>query len=124
MVQRCDWAVSSQTYIDYHDQEWGTPVHDDRRLFEMLVLEGAQAGLSWALILKKRAAYREALDGFDPQAVAGYGEAKIAELLANPGIIRNRLKISAFIRNARAFLETQAQHGSFDRYLWQFVDGV
>jgi DNA-3-methyladenine glycosylase I len=106
----------------YHDHEWGVPVHDDRRLFEFLVLEGAQAGLSWVTILRKREGYRRAFDGFDPALVAHYNDTKIAELLRDPGIVRNRLKLRSAIFNARAFLEVQAQHGSFDRYLWDFVE--
>jgi DNA-3-methyladenine glycosylase I len=124
MTNRCDWSLTSQQYLDYHDQEWGVPQHDERKLFEMLLLEGAQAGLSWALILKKRPAYREAFDGFDARKIAQYDDKKIQELLANPGIIRNRLKVHAFIQNARAYLEVGSEPGSFDRLLWQFVDGV
>jgi DNA-3-methyladenine glycosylase I len=121
---RCQWAGVDPLYVAYHDEEWGVPVHDDRKLFEMLCLEGAQAGLAWITILRKRENYRAAFDGFDPVAVAGYGEEKIAELLANPGIVRNRLKVHAFIRNARAFLAVQAEFGSFDAYIWRFVDGA
>lgn len=120
---RCPWAGSEPLYVAYHDQEWGAPVHDDRTLFEFLILEGAQAGLSWSTILKKRDAYRAAFDGFDPARVAAYDEAKIAELLANPGIVRNRLKVHAAVRNARAFLALQAEFGSFDAYIWGFVGG-
>jgi len=120
---RCGWADSHPLYITYHDEEWGVPLHDDRRLFEMLILEGAQAGLSWITILKKREAFRAAFDQFDPEKVARYGDEKIAELLANPGIIRNRLKITAAISNARAFLAVQEEFGSFDAYIWQFVGG-
>ena len=109
-------------YIDYHDNEWGRPVHDDNKLFEMLILEGAQAGLSWITVLKKRAAYRKAFDGFAPQKVALYDDAKIAELLANEGIIRNRLKINAAIRNAKLFLEIVEKYGSFDKFIWEYVD--
>lgn len=123
MLKRCAWALSSQQYIDYHDQEWGTPCHDDRRLFEMLILEGVQAGLSWSLILKKRPGYRRAFDGFDASKLANYDQQKVQELLANPEIVRNRLKVQAAIQNARAFLALQSQHGSFDAYIWQFVDG-
>jgi DNA-3-methyladenine glycosylase I len=122
-VKRCAWALSTQQYLDYHDKEWGTPVHDDRRLFEMLILEGVQAGLSWALILKKRAGYVQAFDGFDAQKIAQYDERKVQELLANPEIVRNRLKIQAAIQNARAFLALQSRHGSFDDFIWQFVGG-
>lgn len=107
--------------IAYHDEEWGVPVHDDRRLFEFLILEGAQAGLSWSTILKKRAAYRAAFDGFDPCKVARYGEKKVAALLADAGIVRNRLKIRAAIQNAQAYLEVAGEFGSFDRYIWSFV---
>lgn len=122
-MQRCAWA-KTELSIPYHDHEWGVPQHEDRVLFEFLVLEGAQAGLSWETILKKREGYRTAFDGFDPQIVATYDERKVAELLANPGIVRNRLKVAAAIRNARAFLEVQAAFGSFDAYLWRFVDGA
>ena len=108
-------------YIAYHDNEWGRPVHDDRKLFEMLILEGAQAGLSWLTVLKKREAYREAFDGFDPAKVALYDDAKIAELMANAGIIRNRLKIKAAINNAKLFLKIAEQHGSFDKFIWSYV---
>ncbi len=109
--------------VTYHDAEWGVPVHDDRRIYEFLVLEGAQAGLSWGTILRKRENYRLAFDGFDPAAVARYDQGKVAELLANPGIVRNRLKIQAAIGNARAFLAVQDEFGSFDTYIWQFVGG-
>jgi DNA-3-methyladenine glycosylase I len=121
---RCWWAGSDPLYIAYHDAEWGVPVHDDRTLFEFLVLEGAQAGLSWITILRKREAYRAAFDGFDAEKVAAYGDAKVAELLANPGIVRNRLKVAAAITNARAFLTVQEEFGSFDAYIWRFVDGA
>ena len=121
-VIRCAWATTPLG-IAYHDAEWGVPLHDDRRLFEFLILEGAQAGLSWELILQKRDAYRIAFDGFDPATVAAYGDDKVAELLANPGIVRNRLKVAAAIGNARAFLEAQREFGSFDAYIWGFVDG-
>lgn len=110
--------------LRYHDAEWGVPVHDDRLLFEFLVLEGAQAGLSWSTVLNKRAAYREAFDGFDPGRVASYGEAKVAELLGNAGIIRNKSKIHSAIGNAQAFLEVQQEFGSFDAFVWRFVDGA
>ena len=123
MPTRCPWATSDPVYVAYHDEEWGAPLHDDRRLFEMLVLEGAQAGLSWLTILKRRDAYRRAFDGFDPRVVARYGEPEIARLLADSGIIRNRLKVRAAVTNARAFLDVQAEFGSFDRYIWNFVDG-
>lgn len=123
MLNRCSWAGSDPLYVAYHDQEWGVPVHDDHLLFEFLILEGMQAGLSWAIILKKRDNFRRAFDGFDPQRVAQYGDEKVAALLADPGIVRNRLKISAAIRNARSFLEIQSEYGSFDAYIWQFVGG-
>ncbi len=110
--------------ITYHDNEWGVPIHDDRRLFEFLILEGAQAGLSWSTILKKRPAYRKAYDRFDPNRVASYDRRKIGELLGNPGIVRNRLKIEASIRNARAFLAVQEEFGRFADYIWQFVGGI
>jgi DNA-3-methyladenine glycosylase I len=121
-IQRCSWA-SDPLLIAYHDKEWGVPVHDDRHLFEFLILEGAQAGLSWITILKKRSAYRASFDRFDPRKVARYDEAKIAALLGNEGIVRNRLKIRAAVENARAFLAIQKEFGSFDGYVWQFVDG-
>jgi DNA-3-methyladenine glycosylase I len=120
-LQRCEWAGSDPLYLRYHDEEWGVPVHDDRRHFEMICLEGAQAGLSWITILRKRENYRAAFDNFDPLVVADYDEVKVAELLANPGIVRNRLKVRAFIRNAHAFLRTQGEFGSFDAYTWRFV---
>ena len=119
---RC-WG-GPQNYIDYHDHEWGRPVHDDRRLFEMLTLEGMQAGLSWITVLNKREAFREAFDGFDPHKVALYGEAKVQELMANEKIIRNRLKINAAINNAGLFLETAEKHGSFDKFIWGYVDNA
>jgi DNA-3-methyladenine glycosylase I len=122
-VKRCSWAISSQQYLEYHDKKWGVPVHDDRKLFEMLILEGVQAGLSWSLILKKRAGYLQAFDSFDAHKMALYDDQKVLELLANPEIVRNRLKIQATIQNAHAFLALQSQHGSFDAFLWQFVDG-
>src|SRR5258708_29956581 len=118
---RCSWALGSQLYLDYHDHEWGVPVHDDRKLFEMLVLEGAQAGLSWSTILNKRQGYQQAFDNFEPELVARYDERKFAELMANPAIVRNRLKIAAAIQNARAFLEIQERYGNFDSFIWQFV---
>jgi len=120
--QRCGWANSGELEIAYHDNEWGVPLHDDRKLFEFLVLEGAQAGLSWSTILKKRTGYRQAFDGFDAKIVAQYDESKFQELMANPGIVRNRQKILAAIQNARAFLQMQEQHGSFDTFIWQFVN--
>jgi DNA-3-methyladenine glycosylase I len=122
---RCRWAPPGKPlYLAYHDEQWGVPVHSDRMLFEMLVLEGAQAGLSWETILNKRAAYRRAFDRFDPRKVAAYDARKVRTLLADAGIVRNRLKIASAIGNARAFLETQAEHGSFDRYIWGFVGGT
>ncbi|MCW5873238.1 MAG: DNA-3-methyladenine glycosylase I [Anaerolineales bacterium] len=120
---RCGWHGDDPLYIQYHDEEWGVPLHDERRLFEMLILEGAQAGLSWITVLRKREAYRQAFDYFDPVKVAAYGEDKVAELLANAGIIRNRAKIRAAIGNAQAFLAVQKEFGSFDAYIWQFVGG-
>lgn len=119
---RCHWATNGLS-IRYHDEEWGVPLHDDRGLFELLILEGAQAGLSWDTILKKRERYREVFDGFDPQKVAQYDVSKVRALLKDPGIIRNKLKIAAAISNARAFLAVQKQFGSFDAYVWQFVGG-
>ncbi len=121
-IVRCGWARDVLS-IDYHDQEWGVPLHDDRALFEFLILEGAQAGLSWVTILKKRPAYRAAFHRFDPRKVARYNEANIAALLGNPGIVRNRLKVAGAVRNARAFLAVQKEFGSFDKYVWQFVGG-
>jgi len=120
--KRCAWP-KSELDIAYHDAEWGVPVHDDRLLFEFLILEGAQAGLSWSTILKKRENYRAAFDNFDAGKIARYDEKKVAKLMANPGIVRNRLKIAATIGNAKAFLEAQKEFGSFDRYIWQFVGG-
>jgi DNA-3-methyladenine glycosylase I len=119
---RCGWATGELS-IRYHDEEWGVPVHDDRTLFEFLILEGAQAGLSWTTILNKRDNYRRAFDGFDPKRVARYDRRKIARLLRDPGIVRNQLKIASAVANAKAFLEVQREFGSFDRYLWRFVDG-
>ena len=123
MLTRCAWAGTEPLYVAYHDQEWGVPVHDDRLLFEFLILEGAQAGLSWATILRKRENYRLAFDNFEPALVARYDEQKVAALLADPGIVRNRLKVASAIQNARAFLQVQEQFGSFAAYMWQFVDG-
>jgi DNA-3-methyladenine glycosylase I len=120
---RCPWCHGHELYLAYHDREWGVPQHDDRMLFEMLNLEGAQAGLSWLTILKKRENYRAAFDGFDAEKIARYNARKVAALLADPGIVRNRLKIAATITNARAFLAVREEFGSFDRYLWQFVGG-
>ena len=119
---RCAWARGPLDII-YHDTEWGVPQHDDRRLFELLILEGAQAGLSWSTILKKRETYRAAFDHFDAHRIAKYDERKVAALLADPGIVRNRLKVASAILNARAFLAVQKEFGSFDRYVWQFVGG-
>jgi DNA-3-methyladenine glycosylase I len=119
---RCSWATSELS-IAYHDAEWGVPSHDDRHLFEFLILEGAQAGLSWETVLNKRENYRAAFDQFDPEKIARYDRRKLQSLLKNPGIIRNRLKIDSAVRNARAFLSLQREFGSFDRYLWQFVKG-
>lgn len=120
---RCAWCGESPLYQAYHDTEWGVPLHDDRALFELLTLEGAQAGLSWITVLKKRDNYHAAFAGFDPALVAQFGDAETAALLANPGIVRNRLKIASTIGNARAFLAIQAEFGSFDAWLWNFVDG-
>lgn len=122
--RRCPWVdVAKLDYVAYHDQEWGVPVHDDRRLFEFLTLEAAQAGLSWYTVLRKREHYRRAFAEFDPQVVSTWGPRDVARLLADPGLVRNRLKIEAAIGNAARFLEVQAEHGTFDRYLWGFVDG-
>ncbi len=123
MKQRCSWCGSDPTYVAYHDTEWGVPLHDDQMLFEFLILEGAQAGLSWITVLRKREAYRKAFDDFDPRKVAKYGDRKVQELIANPGIIRNRLKIESSIKNARAFIEIQDEFCSFDQYIWRFVEG-
>jgi DNA-3-methyladenine glycosylase I len=120
---RCPWAGSDPLYQSYHDTEWGVPVHDDRLLFEFLILEGAQAGLSWITILRKRDAYRNGFAGFDPESVAAFDCAKIAGLLENPGIVRNRLKVESAVSNARAFLAVREEFGSFDTYLWRFVEG-
>lgn len=120
---RCAWPGDDPLYVEYHDQEWGVPLHDDRAHFEFLVLDGAQAGLSWITILRKRQAYRQAFDNFDPQIVAGYDEMKIAELMGDAGIVRNRQKINSAVKNAQAFLRVQEEFGSFDRYIWDFVDG-
>ena len=123
MKTRCDWGTASPLYIDYHDNEWGVPLHDDRKLFEFLILEGAQAGLSWETVLKKRHNYRKAFDNFNPGKISQYGNKKIEALLGNKGIIRNRLKIVSAINNAKRFLDVQKEFGSFDTYIWQFVDG-
>ncbi len=120
---RCEWAAGTPLLTDYHDREWGVPQHDDRRLFEFLILEGAQAGLSWMTILRKREGYRKAFEGFDAAKVAAYGDEKTAELLGNSEIVRTRLKINAAIQNARAFLVVQREFGSFDSYIWPFVGG-
>ena len=122
-ILRCPWAGSDPLYVAYHDTEWGVPVYDDRKLFEFLLLEGAQAGLSWLTVLKKRENYRKAFSGFDPAKVAGFGEEKILRLLEDPGIIRNRLKVRAAVDNARAFLKVQEEFGSFAEYSWRFVGG-
>jgi DNA-3-methyladenine glycosylase I len=119
---RCPWP-KGELYLQYHDEEWGVPVHDDRHLFEMLLLEGAQAGLSWETVLKKRESYREAFDNFDANKIANYDAAKIEALLGNSGIIRNRLKVNAAISNARAYLKTVEEFGAFDTYIWRFVEG-
>ena len=121
--QRCGWSGTDALYCTYHDEEWGVPVHEDRRFFEMLILEGAQAGLAWITILRKREAYRKAFAGFDPAQVATFDEDKLQALLQDPGIVRNRLKIKAAVGNAKAFLAVQEEFGSFDHYLWPFVDG-
>jgi DNA-3-methyladenine glycosylase I len=120
---RCPWAGTDPQYIHYHDTEWGVPLHDDRRLFEFLVLEGAQAGLSWLTVLRKREAYRAAFENFDPERVAACGPERVRSLLANPGIVRNRLKIESAIRNARVVLRIQYEFGTLDAYLWEFVGG-
>ncbi len=122
-LKRCTWVGSDPLYKAYHDEEWGVPVHDDRLLFEFLILEGAQAGLSWITVLRKRPSYRTAFAGFDPEIVARFDEAKVAALLADPGIVRNRLKVESAISNARALLAVQEEFGSFDAYLWSFVEG-
>lgn len=122
MPERCAWCGTDPLYVDYHDQEWGAPLRDDRALFEMLILDGAQAGLSWLTILRKRENYRAAFDNFDPERIARYDAAKVAELLANPGIVRNRLKIAAAIRNAQGYLNIQERQGGFSHFLWRYVD--
>ncbi len=123
MKQRCSWCGDDPLYVGYHDEEWGVPLHDDQKLFELLLLEGAQAGLSWITVLRKRESYRAAFDNFDARKMAIYTDADVARLLANPGIVRNRLKVASAITNARAYLDVIDKEGSFDRYLWQFVDG-
>lgn len=120
---RCGWCGDDSLYMWYHDEEWGNPDHDDRHLFEMICLEGAQAGLSWITILRKRENYRAAFDNFDVEKVARYDETKIASLLQDAGIVRNKLKVKAFVKNAHAFLQVQEEFGSFDNYIWRFVDG-
>jgi DNA-3-methyladenine glycosylase I len=120
-LPRCEWAGSDPFYVDYHDREWGVPCHDDRELFELLILEGFQAGLSWLTILRKREAFRRAFDGFDAEKIAAYGPDDVARLLADAGIVRNRLKVDASISSARAFLDTQDEFGSFDAYIWTFA---
>ncbi|HET9371117.1 MAG TPA: DNA-3-methyladenine glycosylase I [Vicinamibacterales bacterium] len=123
-MPRCPWAGTDPLYVKYHDEEWGVPLHDDRRLFEMLILEGAQAGLSWITILRKRPAYRKAFDRFDAKKVARYDRRRIAALMRDEGIVRNRLKIEAAVKNAKAFLAVRDEFGTFDRYIWQFVGGA
>ena len=120
---RCAWVGSDPLYLDYHDNEWGVPVYDDQLLFAKLILDGAQAGLSWITILRKRENYWQAFDNFDPEKIANYDEAKIEELLQNPGIVRNRLKVQAAVKNARGYLAIMEEHGSFSDFLWRFVDG-
>jgi len=122
-TQRCEWANKNGIEQAYHDKEWGVVIHDDRSLFEFLILEGAQAGLSWSTILRKREGYRKAFDNFDARKISQYSQRDVSRLLANPEIIRNRLKINATVTNARAFLQVQKEFGSFDRYIWQFVNG-
>ena len=123
MKKRCEWGNQSVLYQQYHDEEWGVPIHDDQTLFEFLMLEGAQAGLSWETILKKREGYREAFDQFDAEKIAKYSDDKIESLLQNPNIVRNRLKVKSAVLNAQLFLEVQKEYGSFDKYIWQFTDG-
>ena len=121
--KRCTWSLKSDLYIQYHDEEWGVPVHDDPTHFEFLILEGAQAGLSWSTILNKREGYRKCFAGFDPEKVARFTEKRIAKILMDPGIVRNRLKVNSAVNNARKFLDVQDEFGSFDAYIWRFVDG-
>jgi DNA-3-methyladenine glycosylase I len=123
-LTRCGWAGNDPLYIAYHDEEWGLPLHDERKLFEMLILEGAQAGLSWITILRRREGYRRAFDGFDPEKIARYDARKTAKLMQDESIIRNRAKIEAAVLNARAFLDVKKEFGSFDRFIWQFVGGI
>ena len=120
---RCPWGDGDPLYVSYHDEEWGVPTHDDQKLFEMLILEGAQAGLSWITVLRKRESYRKSFSGFDPRRIARYSAKKVERLLGNDGIIRNRLKVESSIKNARAFVSVQSEFGTFDRYIWGFVDG-
>lgn len=122
-LHRCGWSLGDPIYIEYHDNEWGVPVHDDRKLFEFLVLEGAQAGLSWLTVLKKREGYRKAFAGFDPEKVARFSDKKIEKLLQDPSIIRNKLKVNSAVTNAKAFLKVREEFGSFDKYIWGFTDG-
>lgn len=122
-IKRCKWSTTDPLYIKYHDKEWGVPVHNDRKLFEMIILDGAQAGLSWLTILKKRENYRKAFDNFDAVKVAKYDKRKVAQLLTNEGIVRNKLKVESAITNAKAFLKVKKEFGTFDKYIWQFVDG-
>ena len=124
MIARCDWAGTDPLMVAYHDTEWGVPLHDDRRLFELLILEGAQAGLSWQTVLNKREGYRRAFDDFDPRRVASYDQRKMDSLLNDPGIVRNRLKVHSAITNARLFIDIQDEYGSFDEYIWGFVNGT
>jgi DNA-3-methyladenine glycosylase I len=123
-VIRCGWSLGDETYVKYHDEEWGVPVHDDRKLFEMLMLEGFQAGLSWQTILHKREHFFRAFDGWDPEIIAAYGPDKIAALLNDPGIVRNRLKVNGAVRNAQAYLQVVADEGSFDGFIWSFTGGA
>jgi len=123
-MKRCDWVTDDRDYLEYHDREWGVVVHDDRKLFEMLLLEGAQAGLSWLTILRRRLTYRTAYDDFDPLIIAGWDEEKIADLLQDPGVVRNRLKVEAARTNARAFMQIVEEFGSFDKFIWSFVGGI
>ncbi len=123
MISRCAWSTSDPLYIKYHDKEWGKPLHNDRKLFEFLILEGAQAGLNWLMVLKKRENYRKAFDNFDPVKIAKYNQRKINSLLNNEGIIRNKIKIQSAIQNAKTFLKVQDEFGSFNKYIWQFTDG-
>ena len=122
MKSRCGWVTDDPLYLEYHDKEWGVPVHDDRLLFEFLILEGAQAGLSWITVLKKRGNYRKAFDNFNPEKIAKYSPARIDRLLLNPGIIKNRLKVESAVKNAKAFLEIKKKFNGFDNFIWQFVD--